>query len=378
MSARTLDAHSALFGSTEIAKVLLGNRIALAPMTRVSATADGDPTDQVGDYYRVFAEGGFGLLITEGLYIDQQASQGYLFQPGIATEAHAKAWAPIIARIHETGAKVFAQLMHAGSQSQANPFTDVTLAPSAVRPKGEQLAMYRGSGPYREPTAMTTTDITAARRAFVSAARLARDAGFDGVEIHGANGYLLDEFLTDYMNIRTDEYGGSVANRVRLAAEVCADVVDAVGDDIAVGIRISQGKVSDYAHRWAGADEDAAVIFQTLGRTGIDFIHTTEYKALAPAFGEAGKSLAELATEHGRVPVIVNGNLDDPDDAAGLVESGVADIVALGKPALANRNWPQRVRDGQPLASDLPADILGPLATIKDWETKTRREKGGL
>lgn len=371
MSAHTLDTHSALFGSSEIGKVTLDNRIALAPMTRTSATAEGNPTDRMGDYYRVFAEGGFGLLITEGLYIDQHASQGYLFQPGIATVAHAQAWAPIIARIHETGAKVLARLMHAGSQSQANPFTEVTLAPSAVRPKGEQLAAYGGSGPYREPTAMTAEDITAVRQAFVSAARLARDAGFDGVEIHGANGYLLDEFLTDYMNTRTGEYGGSVANRVRLAAEICADVVEAAGNDFAVGIRISQGKVSDYAHRWAGADDDAAVIFQTLGRTGIDFIHTTEHKALASAFGETGKSLAELAKEHGRVPVIVNGNLDDPADAAGLVDSGIADIVALGKAALANRNWPQRVRDGQPLAGDFPADVLGPLATIKDWETTT-------
>ncbi len=218
---------------------------------------------------------------------------------------------------------------------------------------------------------MTTDDITAVRRAFVSAALLACDAGFDGVEIHGANGYLVDEFLTDFMNTRTDEYGGSVANRVRLAAEICADVVEAVGDDFPVGIRISQSKVSDYAHRWAGAEDDAAAIFQTLGRTGIDFIHTTEHKALAPAFGETGKSLAELAKEHGGVSVIVNGGLDDPADAAGLVEARIADIVALGKPALANRNWPQRVRDGQPLAGDFPADVLGPLATIKDWETTT-------
>lgn len=366
---------SALFGSTDIGKISLGNRIALAPMTRVSAAADGDPTDRVGDYYQVFAEGGFGLLITEGLYIDEQASQGYLFQPGIATESHARAWAPIIARIHESGAKVFAQLMHAGSQSQANSFLDTTLAPSVVRPKGEKLAMYRGSGPYYEPTAMSKSDIVTVRQGFVSAARLARDAGFDGVEIHGANGYLVDEFLTDYMNTRTDEYGGSVANRVRMAREVCTEVVDAVGSDMAVGIRISQAKVSDYAHRWAGADDDAAVIFQTLGRSGIHFIHTTEYKALAPAFRVSGKSLAELASEHGQVSVIVNGSLDNPADAASLVDSGIADVVALGKAALANRNWPHRVRDGQPLANDFPDDVLGPLATIKDWETITESVK---
>jgi len=371
MSAQPLGTHHSLFSPTEIGNVCVGNRIALAPMTRVSASADGRPTDRVGAYYRVFAEGGFGLLITEGLYIDQKASQGYPFQPGIATEEHVHAWAPIISKIHESGAKVFAQLMHAGSQSQANPYTDLTLAPSAIRPRGEQLAMYHGSGSYRMPTAMTADDITEVRQAFVSAACLARAAGFDGVEIHGANGYLLDEFLTDYMNTRTDQYGGAVANRVRFTAEICAGVVEEVGADITVGVRISQGKASDYEHRWAGADDDAAAIFATLGGTGIDFIHTTEYKALAPAFGETGKSLAELAKEHGRVPVIVNGNLDDPADGAGLVDAGIADIVALGKPALANRDWPQRVRDGRPLVDNLPEDVLGPLATIKDWETIT-------
>jgi 2,4-dienoyl-CoA reductase-like NADH-dependent reductase (Old Yellow Enzyme family) len=141
--------------------------------------------------------------------------------------------------------------------------------------------MYRGSGPYRIPETMTTEQIDQVRAAFVNAARLARDAGFDGVEIHGANGYLLDAFLTDYTNTRTDEYGGSVANRVRLATEVGADVAAAVGADSAVGIRISQGKVSDNHHRWAGREDDAAAIFSALAETGIDYIHTTEYRALA-------------------------------------------------------------------------------------------------
>ena len=204
--------------------------------------------------------------------------------------------------------------------------------------------MYRGSGPFQIPQAMTTEHISQVRGAFVNAARQARDAGFDGVEIHGANGYLLDEFLTDYLNTRTDEYGGSIANRVRLAAEVCHDVASAVGGDIAVGIRISQGKVSDNHHRWAGKEDDAATIFGTLADTGIDYIHTTEYRALAPAFAETGKSLAQLAKQYSRLSIIANGHLDDPRDAAAIIESGAADVVALAKPALANRDWPHRVR----------------------------------
>ncbi len=138
--------------------------------------------------------------------------------------------------------------------------------------------MYRGSGRFQIPEAMTTEHIGQVRAAFVTAARLARDAGFDGVEIHGANGYLLDAFLTDYMNPAPTTTGASVANRVRLATEVCGDVAAAVGADIAVGIRISQGKVSDNYHRWAGGEDDAAAIFTALSDTGIDYIHTTEYR----------------------------------------------------------------------------------------------------
>ncbi|WP_445168717.1 NADH:flavin oxidoreductase [Mycolicibacterium sp. Dal123E01] len=360
--------HDALFRSTSIGEVELTNRIALAPMTRVSATADGMPTDQMGAYYKVFADGGFGLLITEGLYIDEQTSQGYLFQPGIANRAQAAAWKPVVEGVHASGAKFFAQLMHAGSQSQGNPHTTTTWGPSAVRPKGEQLAMYRGSGPYRVPETMTVEHIGQVRAAYVAAARLARDAGFDGVEIHGANGYLLDAFLTDYLNTRTDGYGGSVANRVRLAAEVCGDVAAAVGADIAVGIRISQGKVSDNHHRWAGGEDDAAEIFTSLSDTGIDYIHTTEYHALAPAFNNSVKPLAMLAKQYSHLSIIANGHLDDPHDASTIIDSGAADVVALAKPALANRDWPRRVRAGQPLSPDLPTDLLGPLANVKGWE----------
>jgi 2,4-dienoyl-CoA reductase-like NADH-dependent reductase (Old Yellow Enzyme family) len=328
--------HDTLFTSTSIGGVDLTNRIALAPMTRVSATADGVPTDRIGDYYRVFADGGFGLLITEGLYIDDQASQGYFFQPGISNPAQVAAWKCVVDGVHATGSKFFAQLMHAGSQSQGNPHTTTTWGPSAVRPKGEQLAMYRGSGPYQIPVAMTAGHVRQVRAGFVHAAQLARDAGFDGVEIHGANGYLLDAFLTDYLNT--------------------------------VGIRISQGKVSDNDHRWSGGEGDAAAIFTALAYTGIDYIHTTEYRALAPAFDDSNKTLAALAKHYSGLTIIANGHLDDPEDAAAILDFGAADVVALAKPALANRDWPHRVRTGQPLSPDLPADLLGPVATVKDWE----------
>lgn len=362
-----MSAFTPLWSPVRIGTTELDNRVALAPMTRISATMDGHATERMASYYEAYARGGFGLLITEGIYPDTAFSQGYLYQPGIATEEQAQSWATVVDAVHAAGARIFAQLMHAGSQSQGNTFVASSVGPSAVAPKGEQLAFYRGEGPYPVPAEITPAQMEEVRNGFVAAALRAKEAGFDGVEIHGANGYLIDQFLTDYLNQRTDGYGGTPGNRVRFAAEICRAVREAVGPEITVGIRISQSKVSDNDHRWSGGTEEAKVIFSTLGATGIDFIHTTEYRAAAPAFGEGSQSLAALAKEHGGVTVIANGNLDDPDTAASLLQEGSADVVALGKAALANRNWPHRVRNSLPL-DELDGSLFAPVADVKDWE----------
>ena len=356
-----------LWSPLQIGSTQLPNRVALAPMTRISATEDGLVTEKMVSYYEAFAQGGFGLLITEGIYPDTAHSQGYLYQPGLATEEHARSWATVVDAVHAAGSTIFAQLMHAGSQAQGNRFVDVTIGPSAVAPKGEQLGFYRGEGPYRVPAEITREQMEEVKEGFVSAALRAKEAGFDGVEIHGANGYLLDQFLTDYLNLRTDEYGGSPQNRVRFPAEIARAVRDAVGPEMTVGIRISQSKVSDHDHRWAGGAEEAEVIFSTLAATGVDFLHTTEYKAYAPAFGGQGPSLAALAKQHSGLPVIANGHLDEPETAVSMLVDHAADVVALGKAALGNRDWPDRVKNGRPL-DELDASLFAPLADVKDWE----------
>ena len=356
-----------LWAPLQIGSTRLPNRVALAPMTRISATEDGLVTEKMVSYYEAFARGGFGLLITEGIYPDTAHSQGYLYQPGLATEEQAQSWAGVVDAVHAAGSTIFAQLMHAGAQAQGNRFVDATICPSAVAPKGEQLGFYRGEGPYQVPTEISREQMTAVKEGFVAAALRAKEAGFDGVEIHGANGYLLDQFLTDYFNVRTDEYGGSPENRVRFPAEIARAVREAVGADMTVGIRISQAKVSDHDHQWAGGATEAGIIFATLGATGIDFIHTTEYKAYAPAFGNEGSSLAALAKQHSGLPVIANGHLDDPDTAVSMLTDHAADVVALGKAALANRDWPDRVRKDQPLAN-LNTSLFDPVADVKDWE----------
>lgn len=356
-----------LWSPVQIGSTQLPNRVALAPMTRVSATEEGLATEKMVSYYEAFARGGFALVITEGIYPDTAYSQGYLYQPGLATGAQARSWAAVVEAVHSSGAKIFAQLMHAGSQAQGSRFAGSTVGPSAVAPKGAQLGFYRGEGPYRVPAEITREQMAEVREGFVAAALRAEEAGFDGVEIHGANGYLLDQFLTDYLNLRADEYGGSPQNRVRFPAEIARAVREALSPETTVGIRISQSKVSDYDHRWAGGAEEAEVIFSTLASTGIDFIHTTEHKAYAPAFDDDGPSLAALAKRHSGLPVIANGHLDDPDTAADMLAGGAADIVALGKAALGNRDWPDRVRNGRPL-DELDPSLFNPVADVKDWE----------
>ncbi len=356
-----------LWSPVRIGSIELGNRVALAPMTRISATEDGNATERMAAYYRAFARGGFGLLITEGIYPDTAYSQGYLFQPGLATKEQTQSWVKVVAAAHSEGARVIAQLMHAGAQAQGNRFVDSTVGPSAIAPKGEQLGFYRGEGPYPVPGEITSSQMDEVRDGFVAAALNAKDAGFDGVEIHGANGYLLDQFLTDYLNERTDDYGGSPENRVRFAAEICRAVRESVGPEMTVGIRVSQAKVSDNEHRWAGGADEAKVIFSTLGSTGIDFIHTTEYRAADPAFADGPESLAMLAKQHSGVSVIANGMLDDPETAAALLSGGAADVVALGKAALANRDWPTKVRNDVPFA-ELDGSLFAPVADVKDWE----------
>lgn len=357
-----------LFWPLSLGNLILKNRIGLAPMTRTSAEENGVPSGKMLDYYRRYAEGGFGLLITEGTYPDEAYSQGYFNQPGIARREHVAGWKNITQKVHEAGSRIFCQLMHAGALSQGNIYKSQTKGPSAVPPKGEQLSFYGGEGPYPTPEPMNHEDILQVIKGFANAALNARDAGFDGVEIHGANGYLLDQFLTDYTNQRIDEYGGSTENRLRLLVEVCHAVREAVGADFPVGIRISQAKVNDYTHKWAGREKDAELIFSRLGATGIDFIHVTEHHADKPAFGEQGPSLAALAKLWGKLPVVANGNLNTPELAEEIIKKGEVDLVAVGKAVLANKDWPNKAAKGETLEEFKPEPFFHPNAKIKSFE----------
>jgi 2,4-dienoyl-CoA reductase-like NADH-dependent reductase (Old Yellow Enzyme family) len=358
-----------VFSSYTLGPLSLKNRYLVAPMTRISAEENGAANDTMTRYYERFAKGGFAAIISEGIYIDRLYSQGYRNQPGLASEEHVEAWKDVVSAVKNNGAKMIAQLMHAGGQSQANAYTEITVGPSSTAPKGEQLGFYHGSGPFKTPKAMDAKDIEQVIHAFAAAAVNAKKAGFDGVEIHGANGYLLDEFLTDYLNNRNDDYGPSIEKGLNLFVRVIEAVRKTTGPDFTVGVRISQGKVSDQTYKWGNGENDAALIFSTLGKTDIDYIHVTDKDGSAPGFGEGTKSLTEAAKAFGNgKTVIANGMLHDVEKAETIIKNGQADLISIGTGALANPDLPLLLEKGERLKPFQPQEILMPIAYIKEAE----------
>ncbi|WP_158904507.1 NADH:flavin oxidoreductase [Burkholderia sp. L27(2015)] len=366
------DTNSQILSPYDRNGIAVRNRIAVAPMSRITATENGHPTQTMFDYYMRFAKGGFGLVTTEGIYTDKAFSQGYRFQPGLADDEQARGWTAFNREMQAHGALVFAQLMHAGALSQGNFYQTHTVAPSAIRPKGKQMELYYGQGPFPEPRQITDAEIDDAVRGFVDAAQRAVNlAGFNGVEIHGANGYLLDQFLTAETNRRTDRWGGATKARVQLLADVVNAVKTNVGHVAPVGIRISQGKVNDFNSKWLGGEADAEVIFGTLADAGADFIHVTEFEAWQPAFEGTQDSLVTLARRYApNVTLIANGGLHPAERMANALATG-ADLVTLGRGALANPNLP-KILESKREPRTFDGSILQPIANIKEGELAMR------
>ncbi len=349
----------------------LTNRLVVAPMTRVSARSDGTPTEAMADYYAEFAAGAFGLVVTEGIYPDAAYSQGYLNQPGLVTDEHVEGWRTITDRVHAAGSRIVAQLMHAGALSQGNPHREGTIGPSVVPPLGEMMPAYGGSGPFLTPREATLADLQEVVDGFAAAARNAVTAGFDGIEVHGANGYLLDQFLTEYTNQRTDGYGGSTANRVRLTAEVVERIAAEAPEGFAVGVRVSQTKVNDVVYRWSGGADDVVVIAQALAKAGASYLHVaSEGRSWFDTARLAdGSTVTSLAREVSGLPVVANGGMHDPEQARRVLTAEDADFLAVGHGALANPDLPRRLAAGLDLAVFDPA-MLRPdvtLTTTSRW-----------
>ena len=340
----------------------LKNRLVIAPMSRISASVEGLATGEMADYYTAFAKGGFSMIITEGNYTDDAASKSYANQPGLTSALHAAAWKPAVEQIKAHGAIAVAQLMHGGALSQ---FFQQTLAPSAIQPVGVKLAQYGGSGAYPFPKAMGLDDIEVVKDGFVNAAKYALQAGFDGVELHAANGYLLDQFLTPELNIREDHYGGNTGNRFRIVAEIIQAIREVVPERFLVGIRLSESKVNDLRYRWKEGAEMATEILEEARNAAPDFIHiavqTGEWER--DSFYSKGTSYAALAKQITGKVIIANGGMHQLPIARRVIEELHADLLAIGKAALADPSWPLHTFNGTaPLA--FHPDMLWPEATI--------------
>lgn len=333
----------------------LPNRVAMAPMTR-GFSPGGVPGADVAAYYARRAAGGTGLVITEGAYVGHpSAGQHDLVAHMYGAEALA-GWARVTKAVHDAGGRIFAQLQHVGMARVAGdpPYPD---AP-AIGPSGVPLL---GETPGHT---MTQADIDAVLSAFGEAAREAERAGFDGVELHGAHGYLIDQFLWSETNRRTDRYGGDVRARARFAAEAVAAVRARVAPGFPVVIRLSQWKQSDYAARLAGTPEEFGVILGELVDAGADAFHASTRRYWQPAFDGADLNLAGWAKKLTGKPAITVGStgLDQEftaslaGEAAGRagidglldrMEADEFDVVAVGRSLLADPDWTAKILDGR-------------------------------
>lgn len=337
-----------LLSPYRLGSIALENRVVMAPMTR-SRAIGGEPNALMRDYYAQRA--GAGLIITEGVAPTPDAL-GYARIPGLFSEAQVVGWRAVTDAVHAAGGKIFAQLMHVGRIAHpANlPAGARIVAPSAVAAVGNMWTDAQGLQPLPVPKALDATSLVEARESFVSASRNAIAAGFDGVELHGANGYLLEQFLNPHTNLRSDDYGGSVEARARFVIETVAGVAAAIGKD-RVGLRLSPHNT--YNGQAPYDDVLAQYLAVARGVRGIAYLHLVA----TPDPAAAATRAAIRATFEG--PIILNGGLDQAS-AEAAITSGLAELASFGRPFIANPDFVRRMQRGTPLAAPNPATFYTP------------------
>ena len=339
-----------LFEPITVKDVSLPNRIVMAPMTRRKCPGNA-PGDDVAAYYRRRAEGGVGLIITEGVFVEHKAANGYDGVPNIYSDAALAGWRRVVEEVHAGGAKIIPQIWHVGAQRVRGIEPDREVpgyAPSAV-----------ATGDREVPVAMSKKDIEDCIAAYAEAAANAKKVGFDGVEIHGAHGYLIDQFFWERSNLREDEYGGSFDNRNRFAKEVVEAVRAAVGPEFMVVFRFSQWKIDDYETKIAKTPEELERFLKTLSVAGVDVFHASTRRFWRPEYEGSDLNLAGWTKKLSGKPVITVGSigLDDPswaaanstdvDELVKRMAEGEFDFAAVGRQLLSEPNWPIKVREGR-------------------------------
>lgn len=357
------EAYPTLFSPVTLGRVTLRNRIAMAPLTRQMADADGTPTDEMVAYYARRARGGLGLIVTEGAY-EQDAfqSRAYLSQPGIANDRHVAGWKRVCDAVHEHGAKIIIQLMHGGRVCDPRVLNgEPPVSASATQSDGwtlytdtdyeKQIRNIQGDWPkvtFPQARALAVEEIHAIADGFAEGARRAVAAGADGVEVHGANGYLLWQFITPKTNLRTDEFGGSPENNVRFARLVGEKIRAAIGPDKLLVLRLSQDGVDDFVGAWPDGTAYAAAVGKALADSAYDALHWASFNYLDNRFPEDPTPMPSVLRRASGKPLITNGGIADGEQSEAALTSGAADMVAIGRPIFAHPDWAYIVRSGVP------------------------------
>ncbi len=345
--------ESDLFQPVRLGPATLANRIVMAPLTRSRAGSGDVPGPMNAAYYAQRASA--GLIVSEATQITAQG-KGYAWTPGIETAAQVAGWKLVTRAVHERGGKIFSQMWHVGriSHPSLQPGGALPVAPSAVRPEGQAFTE-TGFQPFVTPRALETDEIAGIVEDYRAAAGRALEAGFDGVEIHAANGYLIDQFLRDKTNRRTDRYGGSIENRTRFLAEVVAAVVSVVGGG-RTGIRLAPlSPANDIA------DSDPKALFlaavERLNPHHLAYMHLIEGATRGPREVAGGFDLQLLRRAFNGLYMANNGY--DRDMALRARRDDLADLIAFGRPFIANPDLVERLRAGLPLAEPDQATFYG-------------------
>jgi N-ethylmaleimide reductase len=331
---------SLLFSKTTLGSLTLQNRLVMSPMTRNRATGN-IPNELMAQYYA--QRGTAGLIITEGTSPSSNGL-GYPRIPGIFSAAQVAGWKRVTDAVHAQGAKMFIQFMHCGRVGHALnlPAGARILAPSAVAAVGEMYTDAEGMKPNATPQAMTEADIKATIEEFAQSAKNAVAAGFDGVELHGANGYLLEQFIRPNSNQRTDRYGGSIENRARFVLEVADAVIRAIGKD-KLGIRLSPFGVFNDMPLYDAMEADYTYLAQQLNARGLVYIHLVDHSSMGAPPVPASMKATFRNVFKGKL--ILSGGYDAARAESDLA-AGKCDLIAVGKPFLANPDLVARWKTG--------------------------------
>ncbi len=335
-----------LFDPIQLGAISAPNRILMAPLTRGRADKAAVPTDMMVDYYTQRASA--GLIISEATGISREGL-GWPFAPGLWTDEQVAAWKPVTDSVHAAGGRIVVQLWHMGRQVHSSVIGGQPVSSSATATAG-QAHTYEGKQDFETARPLETDEIPRLLADYELAAKNAKAAGFDGVQVHGANGYLIDQFLRDNANFRDDRYGGSIENRIRLMREVTERVASVIGAD-RTSIRLSPNGDSQ------GVDDSNPVPLFTaaakaLSEIGIGFLELRE-PGPDGTFGKTDvPKISPQIREVFTGPLVLNSDYTTVDEAQAAIDSGVADAIAFGRTFLANPDLPERLRTGAPLNQD--------------------------